>query len=80
MIKELKERLKNGIVEFTYTKKDGSTRTAKGTTQQNIITENGGNLPKGTSMEISDSVTRYYDLNSNGWRSFTNDNLVSIDN
>jgi hypothetical protein len=80
MIKELKERLKNSIVEFTYTKKDGSTRTAKGTTQQNIITEDGGNLPKGTGMEISDSVTRYYDLNSNGWRSFTNDNLVSIDN
>ena len=80
MIKELKERLKNGIVEFTYTKKDGSTRTARGTTQRDIITEDGGNLPTGKYTELSDTVTRYYDLNSNGWRSFTNDNLVSIDN
>ena len=79
MITELKERLKVGIVEFTYTKKDGSTRTAKGTTKQTVITENGGNLPKGTAMDLSDKVTRYYDINSNGWRSFTNDNLVSID-
>ena len=43
-------------------------------------TESGGNLPKGTGMDLSDTVTRYYDINSNGWRSFKNDNLVSIDN
>ena len=80
LIEQLKEQLKVGIVEFTYTKKDGSTRTAKGTTKQTVITESGGNLPKGTGMDVSDAVTRYYDLNSNGWRSFKNDNLVSIDN
>lgn len=80
MIKTLKERLKNGVVEFTYTKKDGSTRTARGTTQHDVITEDGGNLPTGKYIELSDEVTRYYDLNSNGWRSFTNANLISIDN
>jgi hypothetical protein len=62
------------------TKKDGSERTARGTTKVDIITEDGGNLPKGTGYSPSDTVTRYYDLNSNGWRSFTNANLVRIDN
>ena len=80
MLETLKERLKNGVVEFTYTKKDGSERTARGTTKVDIITADGGNLPKGTGYTTSDTTTRYYDLNSNGWRSFTNANLVRIDN
>lgn len=80
MLETLKERLKNGVVEFTYTKKDGSERNARGTTKVDIITENGGSLPKGTGYTHSDTTTRYYDLNSNGWRSFTNVNLVRIDN
>lgn len=76
MIKELKTKLQSGEVNFTYTKKDGSTRTARGTTNLGIIPES--SHPQGgyTSPE---GVVRYYDLNSDGWRSFIAENLVSID-
>lgn len=79
VIETLKERLKNDTVSFTYTKKDGTTRTARGTTKHSIIAEAGGSLPNGVGYEYTDTTTRYFDLSSNGWRSFVNDNLVSID-
>lgn len=76
-IKVLKEKLHKGEVNFTFEKKDGSLRTAKGTLNLQVMGEE--NAPKGVDYSKSDTVTRYYDLNSNGWRSFTNINLISID-
>lgn len=77
-ILELKEHLKNGIVEFSFIKKDGTTRSAKGTTNIGIISEVGGTLPIGADYKISDNVTKYYDIESQGWRSFINENFVSF--
>lgn len=76
-IKEFKEALHNGIVEFKYTKVNGDERTAKGTLKQEDIESNGGSMPKGV-MEVSDETIRYYDINSEGWRSFRTENFVSI--
>ena len=76
LIKELKNRLRKGEVSFTYTKKDGSARTANGTTKLDMIPEN--SHPKG-GYDTPDDVCRYYDLNSEGWRSFIINNLISID-
>lgn len=76
MINELKKRLKDGEVSFTYRKKDGSLRTARGTTKMDSIPEE--HQPKGN-YTSPDNVCRYYDINSEGWRSFLNENLVSID-
>ena len=76
LINELKDRLKNGEVSFTYRKKDGSTRTARGTTKLDIVPEH--HQPKG-GFSDTDNVCRYFDLNSEGWRSFIIENLVSID-
>ena len=73
----LKNRMHEGVVSFTYLKKDGSERTAKGTL--NIDTMGAENAPKGVQNVSYDTATRYYDMNSEGWRSFTNINLVSID-
>ena len=73
----LKSRMHDGEVSFTYLKKDGSERTARGTLNVQVMGEE--NSPKGMDYNKSDDVTRYYDLNSNGWRSFTNVNLISID-
>lgn len=79
LVETLKNRLKEGVVSFTYTKKDGSERTALGTTKHEEIESAGGNIPTGSSnYRVSEESTRYYDLNSNGWRSFRNENLVSI--
>ena len=74
-IQNFKNALHKGIVEFKYKKKDGSIRDAKGTLNINIMGEE--NAPSGTSnMNISDSTIRYFDLNSNGWRSFVTLNLI----
>ena len=73
-IEELKEKLHTGVVEFSYKKKDGSIRTAKGTLNAKHIPEE--HVPKNTGYEAPVGVQRYYDLNSEGWRSFLVENLV----
>lgn len=73
-ISQFKNALRNGVVEFKYTKKNGDERTAKGTLNINIMGDE--NVPKGTGYEISDNNIRYYDLNSEGWRSFITENLI----
>lgn len=82
-IENLKSQMRNGVVEFSYTKKDGSTRVAKGTLNFDIMGEenqpkNGVGLPKNGVGYDSDTTTRYFDINSNGWRSFKNDNFIEI--
>ena len=76
LINELKDRLKNGEVSFTYRKKDGSIRIAKGTLNFDIMGEE--NQPKSGIDYDSDTTTRYFDIDSNGWRSFKNDNFIEI--
>ena len=73
----LKNRMNDVSVSKKKKKKDGSERTARGTL--NIDTMGQENAPKGVQTTNNDTATRYYDLNSEGWRSFTNINLVSID-
>jgi len=73
-IKEFKQALHEGIVEFKYTKKDGSERTARGTLNLEVMGED--NAPVGSERSYSENAVRYYDLNSEGWRSFIVDNLV----
>lgn len=73
-IKSFKKALHEGKVEFKYTKKNGEERSAIGTLNINIMGEE--NTPKGTGYETSDTTIRYYDLNSEGWRSFVVDNLI----
>ena len=76
-IKDFKNALHNGVVEFKYTKVNGDERVARGTLHETAITEDGGSMPKGT-MTVSDETIRYYDLNSNGWRSFRTENFIGI--
>lgn len=74
---ELKEKLRNGIVYFTYKKKDGTMRTAKGTTMLDLIPEE--NHPKGVVSNKPEDHVCYWDLDREGWRSFKNANFVKID-
>ena len=79
MINNFRKRLSEGIVEFKYTKKDGTIREAKGTTNPDIISEFveqiASDKPK-REMKISESSTRYFDIETKGWRSFINENLI----
>lgn len=75
-IENLKSQMRNGVVEFSYTKKDGSERLAKGTLNFEIMGEE--NQPKAGVDYDSNNTTRYFDVNSNGWRSFKNENFIKI--
>lgn len=74
-INEFRKALHERVVEFKYTKKNGEERSARGTLNIEVMGEE--NVPKGTGYEITDTNIRYYDLDSNGWRSFIVDNLIS---
>lgn len=71
---EFKKLLNEGIVEFKYTKVNGEERTAKGTTKIDIMGEE--NAPQNKDYKYTDDIIRYYDLNSEGWRSFKFENLI----
>lgn len=73
-IKAFKKALHEGKVEFKYTKKNGEERTAVGTLNLDIMGHE--NAPKGTGYDAADTNIRYYDLNSDGWRSFVVENLI----
>jgi len=73
-IEDFKKALHNGVVEFKYKKKNGDERVAKGTLNVEVMGKE--NSPKGTGYDIIDSNIRYYDLNSEGWRSFVTENLI----
>ena len=61
--------LKNGVVTFSYMKKDSSIRFAKGTLNDLLIPID--KLPKGTSTaEPNYSSMAYFDLERQDWRSF----------
>lgn len=75
---EFKKALRNGKVEFKYTKKNGDERIAVGTLNIGVMGEE--NAPKGAGYETSDTTIRYYDMNSEGWRSFIVDNLLEWKN
>lgn len=73
----LKEGLKNGVVTFSYQKKDGSIRVAKGTTnlpfiESNYTFKDGVNYPKRR------GYTSYWDFDKNDWRCFDETCLVEI--
>lgn len=74
---EFKNKLREGSVSFSYTKKNGDYRDAIDTLNMEMIPEE--NHPKGIDMNLSDDIIRYYDLNSNGWRSFHENQFISYD-
>lgn len=76
-IEELRKMLNTGTVSFVYTKKDGSTREATGTTHLDSIPE--GDHPKGTGKTNEDMVN-YFDTDKQGWRSFHKDSFQHVTN
>ena len=67
---KLKSKLLSGVVEFSFTKKDGSIRKAIGTLETSLFDyeSKGG---KGNNKTIA-----YYDLEAKGFRCFKIENLV----
>jgi len=67
------------VVCFTYTKKNGETRHARGTKKPSaIIKVDEDALPKGTGTPKT-GVISYFDLDKEAWRSLQENALVSIE-
>lgn len=73
----LKEGLRNGVVVFSYKKKDGSIRVAKGTTNLHFI-ETKYSFKGGSSYPKRCGYTSYWDLDKNAWRCFDEKHLEEI--
>lgn len=78
-IEAINKMLQNGVVNVTFTKKDGSERVMRCTKNLSMVSEE--KLPKGYDMNLSNDVFRVYDLDINEWRSFRYDSikLISIE-
>ena len=76
MVDQLNKALKAGVVTFQFKKKDGTIRTAKGTTNLGTINEvysfKGGDGPS------KHGYTSYWDVEKEDWRCFNENQLVAI--
>lgn len=75
MIENLKEKLRNGVAHFLYTKKDGTIREAWGTTNAALAHKyTNGN---GISREYY-KTTAYFDIEKSAWRSFRWESIIKV--
>ena len=72
----LKRLLKNGVVEFSYKKKDGSLRKAKGTLKDELLPETDKDDER--KRNLSKGCFYYFDLKKDDYRCFLRDNFVEI--
>ena len=72
----LKRLLKNGVVEFSYKKKDGSLRKAKGTLKDELLPETDKDDER--KRNLSKDCFYYFDLKKDDYRCFLRDNFVDI--
>ena len=71
MVEDFKKVLyENDETIFTFNKKDGSIRIAKGTTKPEIISESGYTF-SGITKKKNDNVVAFYDTENEEWRSFS---------
>jgi len=67
-------RMKEGIAQFFFIKKDGSTRRAFGTLNGDLIPADAG----GGGNNTNEDVQRYYDIEARDWRTYTIENLIAL--
>ena len=81
----LRRWLALGIAEFTYLKRNGDTRTARGTLCNELIPPSKAptgqqqlDIDAGLSQPNYKSIA-YYDLDKEAWRSFNIENFLTLD-
>ena len=76
---DIKRKLAEGVIEVTFTKKDGTERVMKCTLKESLIPEK--DKPKGDSPRANTGtggVIACYDVEKEGWRSFTLADVTSV--
>lgn len=71
-LSELNDRMKKEIVKFSYKRKNGSVRKAKGTLQKNKMPQ----TKSKPGMKKPDSIFVYWDIDRNNYRSFRRKNFL----
>ena len=67
------------VVNFTFKKKNGELRYARGTKKMDKIESiDEGAIPSGKGSQKTGVIT-YFDLDKSAWRSFQEESLVSIE-
>ena len=66
---EIEKRLKEGIVEVVFTKKDGTERTMRCTRATSYIPLEHAPKSDTSKEEVTDNI-RVFDVEKQGWRSF----------
>lgn len=74
---EIRKRLHANMEHFSFTKKDGTTREAFGTTNEDYVSEYGGTMGEGKIAQ-TDDVIRYFDVEKQAWRSFRTENFIEF--
>ena len=69
----LSEQLRTGICHFSYQKKDGTLRHARGTLRTDLIPAEF--QPHGNERSRNYTARAYFDLDRQAWRSFTVETL-----
>lgn len=73
MTRELEKKLREGVVKFTYRKKDGEARKAVGTLLKSMCPPIQGNgRPTPAHLQL------YFDVEKGQWRSFIKESLIEI--
>ncbi len=80
----MRQMLAHGVVEFTFIKRDGTTRTARGTNYTDIIPPS--KAPTGHQQEAIDAglaqpnwkSIAYFDLDKEAWRAFSIERFVQV--
>ena len=79
-INDLRRALNEGVVNFEFVKKDGSLRTARGTTGPDLVPMD--NMPKGARTPEQQAAYQrqtvaFYDIDKKAWRSMRIDTIWS---
>ena len=77
----LREKISDGLVHFSFKKKDGTIREAFGTINPDLfkkITGNEINANNGESSTQNPAIGVYFDIESTGWRSYIIENIIAI--
>lgn len=78
-INSVRDALQEGVLEIVFTKKDGTERTMKCTTNPELIAETAhGNTPENMNKEPEPDLFRVTDIDINEWRSFRFDQIISV--
>ena len=77
LAEELRSKLNEGMVSFSYRKLNDEWREAHGTRNPEGIEIFHGETPKGTGRENKGTIA-YWDMDAKGWRSCREDLIIAV--